>query len=788
MRVAVCPLPAELKSFRAGALAGPQAARVADHLQTCAACRLLVGQPAGPVSDRRTDPDLCLPEADTEIDFPALPTEIGPYRVVRLIGQGGMGVVYETVHKELGSRAAVKVLSRAAADAEARSRFRREWLAVGRLDHPNVVRGLTAGYAAGVPYLAMEYVPGVDLGKLVRQAGRLAPADAAAVVAQAARGLAHAHAGGVVHRDAKPSNLLLTPGGVVKVLDLGLARLAGGGGSSRLTRHTYLGTADYMAPEQWNDPAAVGPPADVYALGCVLHHLLTGRPPFTAPEHPSPRAKMLAHLTAPAPDPRTGGADPPDGLVAVLHRMLAKAPADRPDAARVAAALAPLAAGARLDRLLELGTATGLGFNDGPPTVPLPAASDPATVSAAEPGAVAPVTPPPIPRIRRRPAALAGAVVAFGAFAAAWSAGRPAPRPAAAVDPPPPPPAPAPREPGFVPPGDARPAGRETRPVATLDGFRHPLVGVALAPDGETAFTAERDGTIYRWDLSGRTGTRLTAPANPTPARALRGLALTPAGGELVAFTARTVAVLDARTGAPRQTVGTDRDVWAVAVSPDGRWLAVGHDTGPPAPGAGDRPAVSLYDLTTGERAAEWTGPAGTRVSVSYGPTGRGTVLAVDATGRTAALDPARPGAVTWAAGHAGETLVSVTPILGGWRAASVFEREIGADRPGARRLVCRVFDATTGAAAPDMVGPNHTGWTATAAGAAAGGSVGAVGTSTGQLIIRGPAVAPDRPPLAAHPGGVACVAVAAGGRRVVSAGADDRTVRVWDVPLTAAR
>src|SRR5262249_33677503 len=158
----------------------------------------------------------------------------------------------------------------------------------GRLEHPNLVRYTDAGEVEGKLFLVMELLDGEDLAKLVKARGPLPVAEACALVRQAALGLQHAHEQGLVHRDVKPSNLLLTTAGVVKVLDLGLARLcAAGPAGEALTSATQLmGTPDYMAPEQLLDSHAVDARTDLYSLGCTLYHLLAGDPPFGGPSYP----------------------------------------------------------------------------------------------------------------------------------------------------------------------------------------------------------------------------------------------------------------------------------------------------------------------------------------------------------------------------------------------------------------------------------------------------------------------------------------------------------------------
>jgi hypothetical protein len=271
---------------------------------------------------------------------------LGNYKVLRPLASGGMGRVFLCEQFGLRRLVAVKVLpAEAGLDPAALKRFEREARAAGAMNHPNIVRAYEAGQDGSVAYLSMEYVPGASLGELVRQRGPLAPAVAAECARQAALGLDHAHRAGWVHRDVKPDNLLLTPDGVVKVLDLGLAKLMGDH-TDRLTQQTgslaVLGTVDYLAPEQVQAPANVDGRADVYGLGGTLFFLLTG---LTPARGLTPAEKIASHLTQPPPSIRDLRPDVPEGLAGVLTRMLAR---DR-DAryrtpAEAAEALAPWAA------------------------------------------------------------------------------------------------------------------------------------------------------------------------------------------------------------------------------------------------------------------------------------------------------------------------------------------------------------------------------------------------------------------------------------------------------------
>jgi hypothetical protein len=216
---------------------------------------------------------------------------LGQYTVTDEIGKGGMGQVFKAEHAMMGREVAIKVLPRAKANPESEAAFRREMRMLGRLDHENLVRAYDAGYDAQVYYLVTELVPGLDLKQHVQARGPLDETQAASVIVQAARGLAYAHAQGLVHRDVKPGNILVMQNGRVKVLDLGLAGSQLEEESLRVGR--VVGTMDYIAPEQIRAPDDVGPSADIYALGCTAYFAVTGRVPFPGGTR---KEKMARHL------------------------------------------------------------------------------------------------------------------------------------------------------------------------------------------------------------------------------------------------------------------------------------------------------------------------------------------------------------------------------------------------------------------------------------------------------------------------------------------------------------
>ena len=272
-------------------------------------------------------------------------SKLGPYLLVRKLGQGGMGAVYEARHTKLDKTFALKVLPPGfASNAAALSRFGQEMKAVGKLDHPHIIKATNADEWNGTHYLVMEYLDGSDLSVLVKDRGVLGVRDACKVIRQAAQGLQHAHEHGLVHRDIKPSNLFITTSGQVKLLDLGLARLGGDGndGGGLTASGQLFGTPDYMAPEQWDDPRSVDARADLYSLGCTLGYLLTGKAPFDRGLHRSHLQIMKQHSETAPPDLTTLRHSVPAELNVLFQRLLAKKPEDRfASAAELITALEP---------------------------------------------------------------------------------------------------------------------------------------------------------------------------------------------------------------------------------------------------------------------------------------------------------------------------------------------------------------------------------------------------------------------------------------------------------------
>lgn len=226
---------------------------------------------------------------------------LGKYRLLKLLGAGGMSSVYLAEHATLKSKAAVKVLPVKRVDQTSYlARFEREARQSARLNHPNIVRTFDLDTAGSIHFIAMEYIDGIDLHAKVKRDGPLPVREAADYIRQAAIGLQHAHEEGLIHRDIKPANLMLDHRGTVKILDLGLA-LAGGDEDGSLTREhdeKVLGTVDYLAPEQATDSHKADRRSDIYSLGCTLYYLLVGKPPFATGKLAE---RLQAHLSSRRP-------------------------------------------------------------------------------------------------------------------------------------------------------------------------------------------------------------------------------------------------------------------------------------------------------------------------------------------------------------------------------------------------------------------------------------------------------------------------------------------------------
>jgi tRNA A-37 threonylcarbamoyl transferase component Bud32/outer membrane protein assembly factor BamB len=669
---------------------------------------------------------------------------IGSYRVLEPVGQGGMGVVYKAEHTALKRPAAVKVLPpEKAKDKVSLDRFLREARAAAALDHPNIVRLYDVGQAAGVHFLALEYVDGMTLDKLVERTGPLHFPTAAHYVAQAAAGLRHAHDQGFVHRDIKPGNLMVARDGTVKILDMGLARSLASEEdklTERLDGSTILGTVDYISPEQAINAPDVDHRADIYSLGATFYALVTGRPPFDG----NATQKLMQHQVAEAPRLAEVRAVP-EGLSDVVAKMMAKRPEDRyQSAAEVIDALAPWLPATPATFALDAattttGTITRTGTGRTTTRVNLARAT----------AGTAWLQRPPARR-RRWPLA-AGIVAALLLVAGGvyWAASGSGGKTTVIYEPPP------------------DPAAAADRPVR-LTGWTDAPERLAVAPDGKTMVTCGARGRVGVWDLAlpgmvgeltGHTKTVWHAGFSPD--------------GKLVATASKdgTVRVWHVRGRAENWSFERPGlEARAAVFSPDGRKVIAAF--------TGLRNQVVALDAATGQLLK----------SRQVGPC---HWLAVIPGGRTVALAAMRPNrVVVWdydadRVGHEfplgnadGEPrAVAVSPdgatlaVAGGpWRADGLgflllLDARTGAERwratpPDAMGALCAVRFSRTGR---HLVTTGY------------GGKVRLWDAATGRQVE---AFEHDSGPQS-----VGAAAFAAGGRAVVSGGKDGS---LWLWPLTA--
>ena len=351
------PAPDVLAAFGLGKLNDSDALTVANHLEACPVCRQAVekagpdsfigrvraakpsgsgtqlpaGLPAGSLTRSGSLPSTPLPTTKTSPP-PELPPELlqhPKFQILSELGHGGMGTVYHAKHKVMDRDVALKVINKALLEhPDALPRFFAEVKAAARLDHPNIVRAYDAEPAGGLQLFVMEYVEGKSLAQVLDIKGTLPVAHACHYVRQAALGLQHAFEHGMVHRDIKPANLMLTPKGKVKVLDFGLARLASeqSKGTGLTQANAFMGTPEYVAPEQAMDARQADIRADLYSLGCTLYCLLTGQPPFQAD---TVIKMVMAHLEKEAPSVQELRPEVSPELAAVVSRLLAKDPKQR---------------------------------------------------------------------------------------------------------------------------------------------------------------------------------------------------------------------------------------------------------------------------------------------------------------------------------------------------------------------------------------------------------------------------------------------------------------------------
>jgi len=260
----------------------------------------------------------------------ARPASIAGYEIIERIGTGATGVVYRARHRAMDRIVAIKVLRPSLSrDSVYVERFLREARTAARLNHPNVVQAIDAGVDQDYHYFVMEYIDGPTVGRRLRESGPLDEGDALRIVRDVAAALEHAQTAGIVHRDIKPDNIMLTAGGAVKLADLGIARSTAADSAVTLEGHA-VGTPYYMSPEQARWQTDLDVRSDVYSLGATLYHMLTGSPPFAGE---APAVVLSKRLMEPPPDPRAKRREISVAAAGLVMLMMAREPAERPGSA-----------------------------------------------------------------------------------------------------------------------------------------------------------------------------------------------------------------------------------------------------------------------------------------------------------------------------------------------------------------------------------------------------------------------------------------------------------------------
>ena len=659
-----------IRDFLLGKLSDPTDREIERHFDDCTECQelaaancaadtfveLLISARTRIVAERRaaTSPTLSaivtpsfapthgwghIAAADSATEIPTELAGHPKYRVLRRLGVGGMGSVWLAEHTVMNRLVAVKVIRQ---DVLVRpkvvERFMREVRAAAKLQHPNIVTAFDAEQANGSCLLAMEYVPGETLAEAVL-AGPLTAVDACRAVRDAAHGLAHAHAAGLVHRDVKPSNLIRTLDGTTKVLDFGLVVAAVDREAGLTGENMVMGTPDYIAPEQAEDARTADARSDVYSLGCTLYHLLAGRVPFPAS---TVLKKIDAHRTG-EPKPILGI---PAALAALVAKMMAKNPADRFQTA------------AEVEEVLEPFTTRRAGG-----VSPLMSDIDANSNSASDSGSIRGLTPPA--RRGRRWMIAVGVSFAFTCIAAgavvykiqrdnevitvetddpdieivmkrngdivrivdtktkqSWDLDTkkmrlkpdggeltidlPGKEPlvirrngdvaVTIVRQPANPPAVEPNSPAIPP--------LEVRRFGASD---HAIISLALSRDGRTALSAGADGTARYWDVA--TGKLIYKLGNP--GKQVYGVAISADGTKLLSCGEdMLIHVWDGATGKEiKQLKGHSSLVQGVSITPDNKWVASGSWDG----------TVRLWDLEKGTQIHSFTSQSS---GVAFSPDG----------------------------------------------------------------------------------------------------------------------------------------------------------------------
>jgi hypothetical protein len=558
-----------LTAYASGRTEEAESVAIEEHLLHCdACCDQVEALPQDPLDFALSQSNASLPETAASVSEPVPPAlaDHPRYRLIRLLGSGGMGVVYQAEHRLMERPVALKIIHRHwTAEPAAVARFRREVRAAARLSHPNIVIAYDAEQAGDTHFLVMEYVEGTSLAAQVATRGPLPVAEACECARQAALGLQHALERGMVHRDIKPQNLIRTPEGLVKILDFGLAKFVTEfTPASGLTEvGTVMGTPDYLAPEQARDAHAADIRADLYSLGCTLYHLLAGEVPFPAK---TSLQKVTAHLERTARPLTELRPDVPAALADVVARLMAKDPAERPKTpAEAARALVPFADAAGRRR-----RKTHVVF------IPTDA-PERSAARAKPPGAL-------------RPRTLSGHTGRVLCLA-------------------------------FRPDGGRLASGGQDQTVrlwevasgkecAALPGGAGPVRALAFSPDGKTLASGHDDQAVRLWDLdAGRE--RLVLRRHTGPVRAL---AFSP-DGKILASTSydQGIRLWDVAVG---EEIGNLREhldrVLCLVFSPDGNTLVSG----------GYDRKVILWDMAAGRPNRILAAPGDAVFALALGPDG----------------------------------------------------------------------------------------------------------------------------------------------------------------------
>jgi len=512
---------------------------------------------------------------------------LGPYRILDQIGSGGMGQVFLAEHAHMKRRVAVKVLPpRLALDKAMVERFYREARAVAALDHPNIVRAHDVACYKGTHYLVLEYIVGRSLAE--RMLARTKPIPigvACGYIVQAASGLKHAHDKGVAHRDIKPGNILVDKEGVVKILDMGLARFFDDD-RDQITRDldggSVMGTADYVAPEQLIDSASADHRADIYSLGATFYHLITGRTPFEG----STTAKLVAHHMKALTPAHTVREDVPEEISEIIERMMAKDPAERyQSATELITDLLP--------HVGDMSDEDGMPSGQFPPIIAAALGQGTGLYTAMLPPTGPENTPPTQRPNRKKQFAIAGLIASIliggGLIVAFAVVNQPGTNVVDSNSPTPSDesvPHVVPKHP-FVNPKGADVPDTLTR-AFKLDVGKTNVEAALFTPDDKFLITSGSDKLVRVWD--GMTGRAIRKLEGHT--QNVRDLAMLPDGGRVLSASHDKQAKLwDISSGNCLHTYVADAPLVGVVAHPDGRrFLTSGTDG-----------SIWLWDIETGE-------------------------------------------------------------------------------------------------------------------------------------------------------------------------------------------